>query len=162
MKGLERLIAHIPPPERPEPYEHELRRGSELLRLPSDYLALLAVYGPGLFLTSFRIYAPGTSDHYFQDMAAITVADGVYPSYGAPPWPEPGCLVSWGDENGDPHCWRTDDPVPDAWPVFWRDHEDGELEQMEGTATDVLVESLFDPEDPPDEWSFEPSTTRDL
>jgi len=67
-----------------------------------------------------------------------------------------------------PLFWRAEGPDADVWPVLRRDHEDGSLEPMSGTATDVLAQLLlYDPEpqdeiDPDDEeWWFTPAGSRE-
>ncbi len=55
----------------------------------------------------------------------------------------------------------------DVWPVLRRDHEDGSLEPLSDTATDVLAQLLlYDPEpqdeiDPDGEWWFTPAGSRE-
>lgn len=151
MTSLDRLLERFGPPASPTPYEARLQRGEERLELPSDYQRLLEAFGPGRFLDHVTVRAPGASVPLFPDMVAATEADADYEDDGIPAWPQPGCLVSWGDENGDPLYWRTDGDDPDAWPVLWRDHEDGTLEPMSGTATDVLAQLLLDDPEPEDD-----------
>lgn len=102
MSSLDRLSERFAPPVSPTPHDARLRRGRQLLELPSNYQDFLEVFGPGRFLDHVTVLAPGASVPLFPGMLRATQEDAHYEDDGVPAWPLPGCLVALGGRERRP------------------------------------------------------------
>lgn len=146
--GLEALRLLSPPPERPylgggtwEGLFDELG-----MRLPAEYVRLMALYGGGWFSQWLRFLTPlRTGERRFLTHVRTTLdgyrkLKGNHPdSFPLVPWPEPGGFLPFANSiDGDQLGWLTEGD-PDAWPlIVWPRHA-SQGPPLEGGLVDTLV-----------------------
>jgi hypothetical protein len=128
MGSIDDLVRLVPPPAQPAGVVDDWLTAEAALglALPSDFKALVRLYGPGEFdeialLTPFDARAHGAVDllKHARDLLRHhqSFRDEAPEEFPHPLYPEPGGLLEWGGTgNGDRLCWLTTGD-PDEWPV---------------------------------------------
>jgi hypothetical protein len=133
--GLDALRLLVTPPEAPYLGERSWSAFFDALgtRLPSEYVALMELYGAGCWSNWLRFDSPlRIAERDFRyDVGWKTDAyrehRGSFPQwYPLGAWPEPGGILPFADSiDGDQLCWLTAGDDPDAWPlIVWPRHSD--------------------------------------
>ncbi len=163
---IENLIRVVPPPERPgDPFSGSWREIEAKLgtALPSDYKALVALYGLGHFMEDVSIWTPQAYKRFmrleFEALQGLKILREV-DEFLFPLWPEPGGLLPFGTTvYSDYLTWRTEGP-PDAWRITVVDRGSGfnEVHDYDLDLTDFLAGVALNEIDPPlFEYSFSES-----
>ncbi len=171
---LKRLGEIVPPPDHPVGAIGDWARvEAEVgLRLPSDYRALVAMYGAWMFdgflevLTPFSLHGGG-----LLEFGLHTVLEGMREARDAgvpipfPLHPEPAGLLPWGDTaNGDWCYWVTRPrEEPDRWSVAIQGSRSTDFWEHPGPLSAALADLLtgrarppiLPPEFPSDEVRFD-------
>jgi hypothetical protein len=149
--ALAKLTSLVPPPASPVE-TGEAGRWDEVeaalgTALPSDYKALIGVYGSGRFgdfLYLFNPFAPSGDGNLADEKDAVlkdyAESRAKFPErYPLPPFPEPGGVLPLGrTDNGDELYWITEG-APDAWPVALFGSRESKHERHEGGVVVFLI-----------------------
>jgi hypothetical protein len=146
------------------------------LRLPDEFVTLMAVYGAGCWSNWLRFLTPLRSgERRFVDHVRATTDPyrefrELYPHrYGLAVWPEPGGFLPFANSiDGDEIGWLTEGPDPNAWPliVYPRHAQQGPALPMglidtlvawqRGTFAAAGFAAIDEDDDPIEFASFEP------
>lgn len=128
--GLDALRLLIPPPETPYLGDRTWTDLFDALgtRLPTEYVALMELYGAGCWTNWLRFASPLHVGErgFLYDVSWKTdsyrkVRSDFPEMYTLSAWPEPGGILPFADSiDGDDLCWLTEGEDPDAWPLIVR------------------------------------------
>jgi len=151
---LDALTKLLPPPENPSHGDGNWDQTAEILgtSLPSDYVALLRLYGTGGFADEIMLASPFVTDNSAHDLAAhlnflqLLRKNGVLEGppepksiLPVPIFPEVGGLLPFAiDGSGIYYAWRTWGATPDNWVTAVYNIRDDAPEEFQLGALELL------------------------
>jgi hypothetical protein len=156
VSALTRITERVVPPPSPRGSKDSIEFHGQCLEVPTDYGALLDIYGPGAFRKHFaeiRILSLANPHPVF-DIVSVTretaeLLGDIYEDLRndwLPHafWPDQPGLIQWGAAEIESLYWLADGE-PDDWPVIVMRDTEQIFERLELTATELLLGLIEEP-----------------